>query len=125
MVQESLDDPRGLGLRGVPVSLASPLLRTGYAYVRVNGEDYGVYLNLETIDRVMLPRFWFGSTQHLYEGEYDAQGGVDVFPGNAGRFGVDQGDEADLSDLDALIAAVNGDGGVGQTEWRQSPTCSR
>jgi hypothetical protein len=84
--------------------------RTGYAYVRVNGEDYGVYLNLETIDRVMLPR-WFGSTQHLYEGEYDAQGGVDVIPGNAGRFGVDEGDGADLSDLNALIAAVNGDDG--------------
>ena len=32
--------------------------RTGYAYLRVNGADYGVYLNIETLDTVMLPR-WF------------------------------------------------------------------
>ena len=83
--------------------------RTGYAYVRVNDQDYGVYLNLETLDDVMLPR-WYESTQHLYEGESDEQGGVDVLPGNAGRFSVDEGSETDLSDLEALIAAVNGDG---------------
>jgi CotH kinase protein/RTX calcium-binding nonapeptide repeat (4 copies) len=83
--------------------------RTGYAYVRVNDQDYGVYLNLETPDDVMLPR-WYESTQHLYEGESDEQGGVDVLPGNAGRFSVDEGDEGDLSDLEALIAAVNGGG---------------
>jgi CotH kinase protein/RTX calcium-binding nonapeptide repeat (4 copies) len=83
--------------------------RTGYAYVRVNDQDYGVYLNLETLDDVMLPR-WFESTQHLYEGELDEQGGVDVLPGNAGRFSVDEGSETDLSDLEALIAAVDGGG---------------
>jgi hypothetical protein len=83
--------------------------RTGYAYVRVNDQDYGVYLNLETLDDVMLPR-WYESTQHLYEGESDEQGGVDVLPGNVGRFSVDEGSETDLSDLEALIAAVNGDG---------------
>jgi CotH kinase protein/RTX calcium-binding nonapeptide repeat (4 copies) len=83
--------------------------RTGYAYVRVNDQDYGVYLNIETLDDVMLPR-WFESTQHLYEGELDEQGGVDVLPGNAGRFSVDEGSETDLSDLEALIAAVNGGG---------------
>jgi CotH kinase protein/RTX calcium-binding nonapeptide repeat (4 copies) len=83
--------------------------RTGYAYVRVNDQDYGVYLNVETLDDVMLPR-WYESTRHLYEGEYDAQGGVDVLPGNAGRFSVDEGSEADLSDLEALIAAANGAG---------------
>jgi hypothetical protein len=83
--------------------------RTGYAYVRVNAQDYGVYLNVETLDDVMLPR-WLESTQHLYEGEHDEQGGVDVLPGNAGRFSVDEGSETDLSDLEALIAAVNGAG---------------
>ena len=45
--------------------IASP--RTGYAYVRVDGDDYGLYSNIETPDRVMLPR-WFASTTHLYEG---------------------------------------------------------
>jgi hypothetical protein len=79
-----------------------PAPRTGYAYVRVNGDDYGVYLNVEALDDVSLPKR-FDSTQHLYEGAY----GVDVSPGNAGAFEVDEGSESDRSDLDALIAAVN------------------
>lgn len=88
---------------GVPAS------RTGYAYVRVNGEDFGVYLDLETLDSVALARI-FGSfdaeTQHLYEGE----GGHDVTPGGAAGFEVDEGKEDDLADLEALIEAVNGGG---------------
>ena len=80
--------------------------RTGYAYVRVNEQDYGLYLNVETPDSVMLPR-WFDTTRHLYEGEY----GTDVSPGGAGAFEVDQGSETNLSDLEALIASANGDGG--------------
>jgi hypothetical protein len=89
--------------------------RTGYAYVRVNGQDYGLYLNLETLDDVMLPR-WYGSTQHLYEGEPlyedlpECEAAIDVSPGNAGAFSVEEGSETDLGDLEALIAAVNGGG---------------
>jgi len=77
--------------------------RTGYAYVRVNGEDYGLYLNVETLDDVGLAR-WFGATAHLYEGSY----GSDVTPGGAAAFEVDEGDEENRSDLEALIAAANG-----------------
>ena len=78
-----------------------PAPRTGYAYVRVNGEDYGVYLNVETLDSVSLPR-WFATTGHLYEGEY----GTDVAPGRAGDFEVDEGSKSDRGDLEALIAAA-------------------
>lgn len=89
------------------IGIAAP--RTGYAYVRVNGEPYGVYLNVETFDDVALER-WFGpfdDPQHLYEGEY----GTDVKPGEAGAFEVDEGDEEDRSDLEALIAAVSDESG--------------
>ena len=82
-----------------------PAPRTGYAYVRVNGEDYGVYLDVETLDDVALRRR-FPTTQHLYEGEYTD----DVRPGGADAFAVDEGSETDRSDLEALIAAVNGNG---------------
>jgi hypothetical protein len=86
-----------------------PAPRTGFAYLRVNGEDFGLYLNIETLDDVALARL-FGSfddeTQHLYEGE----SGHDVKPGEAGEFEVDEGDEADLSDLEALIEAVDPSG---------------
>lgn len=89
--------------------LGLPASRTGYAFVRVNGVAYGVYLDLETYDDVMLPRL-FASTQHLYEADAP---GVDVRPGEAGTFEVDEGDDADLSDLEALIEAVN----EGEGDW--------
>ena len=79
--------------------------RTGYAYLRVNGDDYGVYLNVETPDDVFLPA-WFASTGHLYEGEL-----VDLAPGAIDRFSVEEGDESDLTDLEALIAGVNDSAG--------------
>ncbi len=78
-----------------------PGWRTGYSYVRVNGADYGVYLNLETPDDVSLPR-WYPTTQHLYEGGVTA----DLNPGGEDKYEVDEGDENDLADLQALIAAV-------------------
>ena len=82
-----------------------PAPRTGYAFVRVNGEDYGVYLDVETLDDVALASR-FATTQHLYEGEYTD----DVVPGGAGTFEVDEGSDTDRADLEALIAAVDADG---------------
>lgn len=96
---------------GVPAS------RTGYAYVRVNGEDFGLYLNLETYDDVFLKRE-FGafddSVQHLYEGEL----GDDVASGGAEDFEVDEGDEGpgEIGDLEALVEAANG---AGDQPWSQ------
>lgn len=89
---------------GVPAS------RTGYVFVRLNGEDIGVYLDLENLDDFGLGRI-FNTTfddeaQHLYEGE----GGHDVLPGEETKFEVDEGSEDDISDLEALIEAVNGSG---------------
>jgi CotH protein len=88
-------------------SLGVPAPRTGFAYLRVNGEDYGVYLNVETPDDVFLPR-WFASTRHLYEAD---EAGLDVAPGEAGKFEADEGDEDDRTDLEALIAAANSTAG--------------
>ena len=78
-----------------------PAPRTGYAYVRVNGQGYGLYLNLEAYDSVSLARL-FPSTQHLYEADVP----VDVASGMAKRFEIDEGDEDDRADLYALIAAA-------------------
>lgn len=84
-------------------SAGVPSPRTGYAYVELNGEDFGLHLNIETPDDVALEKR-FGPFDHLYEGAY----GSDVYPGGAGSFEIDEGDETDVSDLEALIAAVNG-----------------
>jgi hypothetical protein len=88
---------------GVPAS------RTGYAHLRLNGDDIGVYLDLENLDEIGLARI-FGAfdkeTQHLYEGE----GGHDVTPGGETGFEVDEGKEDNLKDLEDLIEVVNGEG---------------
>jgi hypothetical protein len=94
-----------------------PASRTGYAFVRVNGHAYGVYLTVEDMDDVGLER-WFGKfddPQHLYEGEAgaDVKPGADALPVGEGGFEVDEGDEASLADLKALIAAVNSTEGEG------------
>lgn len=82
-----------------------PAPRSGYADVRVNGEEFGMHLNLETLDDVALERL-FGPfeapPQHLYEG----QAGVDIVPGDAGLFEIDEGEDDERLDLEALIAAV-------------------
>ena len=92
----------------------APAARVGYAYVRLNGADYGLYANVETIDAVMARR-WFTGTQHIYEANLD---GVDASPGRAGEFEVDEGSSTDRSDLEAL-AAANAGGADGWWERMQ------
>ncbi len=84
-------------------SIGVPASRTGYAFVRINDQPYGVYLNIETLDKISLPT-WFESTQHLYEADAP---GLDVAPGEQTKFEVDRGDDEDIADLEALIAAAN------------------
>jgi len=88
-------------------ALDLPASRTGYAFVNLNGEKYGLFLNVETLDEISLPQ-WFPTTGHLYEADAS---GVDVRPGEAGTFEVDEGDDEDLGDLEALIAAANDEEG--------------
>jgi hypothetical protein len=85
-------------------AIGVPTPRVGYAWVRLNGDDYGLYTAVEPIDKVMAKR-WFPSTQHIYEPAYAA----DVIPGDAAKFAVNVGPSKDTSDLDALIAAASGD----------------
>ena len=93
----------------------APAARVGYAYVRLNGADYGLYANVENIDAVMARR-WSTGTQHIYEANL---GGEDASPGRAGEFEVDEGSSTDRSDLEALSAANAG----GANGWWSG--CSR
>lgn len=81
------------------MGVASP--RTGYARVTINGVYYGIYLNVETMDNLALPR-WFGSTGHLYEGSYGSWWG-DMTDPFSGHYEVDEGDEGNRDDLRRLI----------------------
>jgi hypothetical protein len=92
---------------GVPAS------RTGFAYLRVNGEDFGVYLDIENLDETALARLYgAGNTLHLYEGEYgadvDAEGIATlnaVVAEGEPKFEMDEG-EGEPTDLEALASAV-------------------
>lgn len=82
------------------MGVAAP--RVGYAWIRINGQDYGLYSHIETPENEMLDR-WFESTRHLYEGAY----GADLFPDHVGRFDRDEGDEAVREDLEGLITLMH------------------
>lgn len=89
-------------------ALGVPASRTGFAYLRLNGEDFGVYMNVENYDNVaMAKKFgsFDGDVQHVYEGE----NGTDVKPELLEKFEIDEGPD-EITDLEALSAAVNGTG---------------
>ncbi len=86
-------------------ALGVPASRTGFAYLRLNGEDFGVYMNVENYDKVAMAKklgTFNDKVQHVYEGE----NGADLKPELVGAFEVDEGPD-DISDLEALVAAVN------------------
>ena len=82
--------------------------RTGYVRLTVDGRDQGLYLNVETTDRLFLERAFHDAGGILYEGAY----GVDLREGDAGRFELHEGDDPDHAKLITLIRAVHetGDG---------------
>ncbi len=93
-------------------ALGVPATHTGFAYLHVNGEDFGMHLNVETLDKLALEkRFgkFLNPPQHLYEGEY----GADVTPARVADFEVDEGKKNEKADLEALVAAVDG----GAVDW--------
>jgi hypothetical protein len=89
-------------------SVGVPAPRTGYANLTINGEAFGLYLNVENVDDVMLDK-WYGAdnTNHLYEGTYLGWSNqLDPFDGG---YEVDEGDEDDRADLQNLYDLNNTD----------------
>lgn len=77
-----------------------PTPRVGYANVTLNGRDYGLHLNVETVDTTMLSR-WGLTNTHLYKG------GVPNFPelysGYEPYFQVEDGSETNRQDLTRFL----------------------
>jgi hypothetical protein len=79
--------------------LASP--RCSFAHVTVNGEDLGIYSNVETIKKDFLERNFADDSGNLYES------GGEFLPGATGGFQPKTNPEApDCSDLDPVVAAL-------------------
>jgi spore coat protein CotH len=83
--------------------MGHPAPQHGYARVTVNGELFGLYSVVETVDDDFLERVFPGDDEgNLYEGGY----GGDFREGCADLFDQKEGDDASLADLEALIDAV-------------------
>jgi hypothetical protein len=96
---------------GVPVPRAAP------ARVHVNGELWGLYLNVETIDRRFLARHFDSKKGMLYEGDYGCDIGeeacfeekFDTDECDGIREGYDPTDKTLLQALHARLAAIPSD----------------
>lgn len=97
-------------------SLGMPAPRTAWMRLVVNGEDWGLYLHVESVDETFLARWYGDPSGRLYEGAY----GVDFYPGYEGSFEYDEGpEEEDRSDLTAVATILAGpatDRGVAELE---------
>jgi len=128
-VDEFVDGQRLLGLRRLTLNnmVQDPSMvheRLGYRYLRavgvpaplcnharvlVNGEYFGLYANVQTLDDEFAEALWSPAPGNLYDvptGEYF----YDLLPEYLDRFDLETNQAAaDRSDLAALIAAVGGD----------------
>ncbi|PKN47762.1 MAG: hypothetical protein CVU59_01615, partial [Deltaproteobacteria bacterium HGW-Deltaproteobacteria-17] len=82
-------------------SAGLPASRCAFAHVTVNGEDLGIYSNVETIREEMLARHFTDPTGRLYES------GGDFVPGGTGGFEPKVDETApDCSDLTPVVTAL-------------------
>lgn len=88
-----------------------PYLRTGYAHVTINGEDYGLYVLIEGMDDEWLKRSFDDPSGNLYDGKYymlddwswytfvDFEDGLDDY------YRLDEGTDVALADIKAITTA--------------------
>jgi len=84
--------------------------RTTYSWVTLNGADFGLYMNVESVDNQMLKR-WV-TAKHLYSSNCY---GADITPWRSGCYDTNYGD-SDRSDLQAAINVSQYDGAQWWTE---------
>jgi len=83
---------------GVPAS------RAGYAHVTVNGENLGIYTNVESLDKVLMQRLFGSSNGLLYEG-YAADFKQADLPRIVEKSGGRDQNRGRIAELAALLAA--------------------
>lgn len=83
-----------------------PAPRVGYARLAVNGEPYGLYVDVENVDAQLLAKSFADPTGPLYEGALE----VDLRPDDLWRFELDEGESRHRTELAELIARVQAGG---------------
>jgi hypothetical protein len=115
MVQDPTMLHEALGYQ-VYAAAGVPVPDTGYVRLTVNGQAYGLYVNVETIDQHFLKRRFGNADGILYEGNY----GVDLRDGDESKFQLHEGKDPDHAQLASFIGALHSPGdGVfyGPTAW--------
>ena len=97
------------------LGIAAP--RVGYAWVTLNGQDYGLYANVETPDDHWLRRVYDQPDGNLYEATYiwhddDSYTLVDFDYDTYTGFDLDEGQDVAWADILALVDAVQGAAGT-------------
>jgi CotH kinase protein len=96
-------------------AMGVPAPHVGYAYLSINGESYGLHLNIETQDAQSVENE-FGTPflsppQHLYAGEYGADASDAPYGQGSSlkkweALEVSEGKKKEKGDLEALVAAA-------------------
>ena len=89
-----------------------PTPRIGYAWVQLNGIDFGLYSLGEPYDDIFLEGRYAEPDGNLYDGDYVWYGGssyqkLDFTTGLQDMFQLDEGEDVEFVDLHAVTAAVN------------------
>lgn len=89
-----------------------PVPRVGYAWVRVNGEDYGLYVLTEEYDDEFLDANYAEPGGNLYDGDYvmwpdGSYTLLDFYTDYVELFEQDEGGTTDRADLRALVASLD------------------
>jgi len=79
-----------------------PAPRSGFARVSVNGDIYGLYANVETIDDRFLADRYDDGDGNLYEAPW----GADLDAESVDLYEQDEGDDTSRADLRALVAKI-------------------
>jgi len=97
-------------------AIGVPAPRTAYTWVTLNGEPYGLYLNVESVDDVYLERFWDEPDGNLYDADYvlfsdGSYATLDFFDHLVGYYELEEGEDignADLQTVTDLLDEVEG-----------------
>jgi spore coat protein CotH len=92
-------------------AMGVPASKTGWARVYVNGDDRGLYINVEQPDENFAAKRFRDITQHIYEGVYDEDFRIGNADGDnvSGSFPADYGWKVtpNKNDLSKLISIAN------------------
>lgn len=88
-------------------AIGAPAGRSSYTQVTVNGENYGLYIVVETQDDRFIHARWAEDDGNLYDGKYVWYGGssyllLDFAEGNDLEYQLEEGDGDDHADIQSI-----------------------